>query len=243
MQETYVCSDIHGQYQPFLRGVNELLKPGDQLFCLGDAIDRGKDSYKVLTCLLFNKRCDVTMLCGNHELMFLEFIDSVNQYALSQQINLDSIDKFWDIADLLKKEHYWTLVNGGDETLKDFQNNVKNLKEMRIIESNVRNLKYDASIIVNSVSYYMVHGSPQNTKCEKMLWEGASISENYEKYGNYIVFGHRMTFHYQDNNPMEVYFGSNNTIGIDTGAANPYMGGRVCFFRLRDHKPFYYDVF
>lgn len=242
MQEVYVVSDIHGQYRPFLRGLNELVKAGDKLFFLGDSIDRGKDSYQVLSLLLRNKTNNITMLCGNHELMFLEFCDAVKQYALLQQINLQSIDDFWDIADILKKEHYWTVVNGGDDTLADFKKHIKTIEELTSIVNKIKNLRYDASIIVNGMSYYMVHGSPQNAKCEKMLWEEAKITDNYEKYGDYILFGHRMTSHYQDISPMEVFFGPNNIIGIDTGAGAPYVGGRVCFFRLRDHKPFYYEI-
>lgn len=79
--ETYVCSDIHGEFDAWLwaiakSGIN--LGKGDSLVILGDLIDRGEDS---LACVLYvfelMKRYpgQVTYLIGNHERMFLDFVN------------------------------------------------------------------------------------------------------------------------------------------------------------------------
>ena len=58
MKEIYVCSDVHGQYKAFMKGIKELFHPGDKLYYLGDAIDRGPDAYNVLD--FFGYSCAVT---------------------------------------------------------------------------------------------------------------------------------------------------------------------------------------
>ena len=46
---TYVISDIHGQYEPFKRILQQInFSDDDVLYVLGDAIDRGPDGIKIL---------------------------------------------------------------------------------------------------------------------------------------------------------------------------------------------------
>lgn len=65
-----------------------------QIVCVGDYIDRGPDSAKVLS--LLQARDDVICLMGNHEEMMLDFIDAPDRNGAR-----------------------W-LVNGGSETLDSF---------------------------------------------------------------------------------------------------------------------------
>jgi serine/threonine protein phosphatase 1 len=66
----FVFGDIHGQYEGLLRLV-DLISPqrGDRLFFLGDLIDRGADSAKVVGWV---KKYATNCLKGNHEQMCLE---------------------------------------------------------------------------------------------------------------------------------------------------------------------------
>ena len=41
----YACSDIHGYYQIYEK-IKSILKPDDCVYFLGDANDRGPDSWK-----------------------------------------------------------------------------------------------------------------------------------------------------------------------------------------------------
>ncbi len=70
----YVISDIHGCIQTFKALVEKInLKKDDQLFLLGDYIDRGKDSKAVIDYILELQQngFQVFPIMGNHEEMLL----------------------------------------------------------------------------------------------------------------------------------------------------------------------------
>ena len=69
----YACSDIHGQYslfQKMLEGIR--FSEDDKLYILGDLIDRGPESLRVLQDVM--QRTNVTCLLGNHELMMNDYL-------------------------------------------------------------------------------------------------------------------------------------------------------------------------
>ena len=70
---TYVCSDIHGQYDLYKTMLNEInFTTEDHLYILGDMIDRGEDGIRVLQDVA--SRPNVTCLLGNHEYMMWNYI-------------------------------------------------------------------------------------------------------------------------------------------------------------------------
>lgn len=106
-QRLIAIGDIHGCFDSFQKLVEYKieLKKTDKLVLLGDYIDRGSQSKKVLDFIidLQHKEFDIIPLLGNHEAML--------------------IDAFND-EKLLSK---W-IQNGGSETLKSF--GIKSLKEI-----------------------------------------------------------------------------------------------------------------
>src|SRR4051812_14165764 len=63
--------DIHGCYQEFEEMIGRLeLVPGDRLVLLGDLINRGPDSLKVIDLA---RQTNALSLLGNHELRLLNF--------------------------------------------------------------------------------------------------------------------------------------------------------------------------
>ncbi|MDE2483836.1 MAG: serine/threonine protein phosphatase [candidate division NC10 bacterium] len=70
----YVIGDIHGCLEPLHRLIAQLrLSEADELVFLGDYVDRGPDSKGVIDYLL-TLRGRYTFLMGNHERMFLDFL-------------------------------------------------------------------------------------------------------------------------------------------------------------------------
>lgn len=65
---TFACTDLHGNREAW-EWVKSHLQEDDELIFLGDAIDRGDDSYAIMKELLEDAR--VTYICGNHEDMFI----------------------------------------------------------------------------------------------------------------------------------------------------------------------------
>lgn len=67
-EKIYICGDIHGQYDKLFESLNKINFnfEKDLLITVGDLVDRGEDSFKVLK-LIDEKWFDCIL--GNHELM------------------------------------------------------------------------------------------------------------------------------------------------------------------------------
>ena len=69
----FVCSDIHGQYELFLKMLDGIqFTEQDHLYILGDMIDRGPQSMELMQDIM--KRHNVFCILGNHELMMLDYL-------------------------------------------------------------------------------------------------------------------------------------------------------------------------
>lgn len=74
MNKAFVVSDIHGMYGHFIK-LLEHWNRNDKLIILGDMIDRGPDSLKVVQHVMELKaKHDVVVLKGNHDQMLLDFV-------------------------------------------------------------------------------------------------------------------------------------------------------------------------
>ena len=95
---TIAVGDIHGCFTAFDTLLRQIeLKPTDTLVTLGDYVDRGPDSFRVLERLLaLREECNLVTLLGNHEAMMLGALHDEQQ------------------------AHFW-LRCGGAETLLSYQ--------------------------------------------------------------------------------------------------------------------------
>ena len=79
----FVISDIHGQYDLFLKMIKKIgLKREDLMVIAGDICDRGEKSYEIyMKCMKMIKLgYNLKFILGNHEDMLLE--DLENNYPL-----------------------------------------------------------------------------------------------------------------------------------------------------------------
>mgnify|MGYP004671963733 FL=1 len=66
----YVMSDIHGCYEEFIEMLELInFKNEDDLYILGDILDRGENPIKILQYI--KNKSNIHMLLGNHEDMML----------------------------------------------------------------------------------------------------------------------------------------------------------------------------
>lgn len=73
--KTFVVSDIHGRFDALMRALeHSKYSDSDRLIVLGDNIDRGIDSRKVMDFLSQLKNKDNCFLKGNHEDWILEML-------------------------------------------------------------------------------------------------------------------------------------------------------------------------
>ena len=87
---TYVVSDIHGEYELFIRLLEEIrLKETDTLYVLGDILDRGSHPIRIILKLM--EMPNVVCLTGNHELMALECLEFLMQEIT--EISIEKVDE------------------------------------------------------------------------------------------------------------------------------------------------------
>ena len=92
----FICTDIHGN-MPVFKKLMAFLKPDDQLFFLGDAMDRGADGWEIMKEMLRDNR--ITYIKGNHEDMLVQ--------AAEEWFDEDHFGKMCDLV----------RYNGGSATL------------------------------------------------------------------------------------------------------------------------------
>jgi serine/threonine protein phosphatase 1 len=93
----YAISDIHGYYSPFKNLLEEIgYSPSrDQLVVLGDLIDRGPDSRKVVELCMELQQQGTVILMGNHEQTAVSCLDPnepkiISLYKWVQYCGVDS---------------------------------------------------------------------------------------------------------------------------------------------------------
>lgn len=100
----YAVSDLHGQYNTFIEGIERIgFGDKDELYVIGDAIDRGPDSIKIIRHIMEHRNMD--LLIGNHEFMML------NAVVPDGRDRCDGPDR-----DL------WLYYNGGNTTFEEYIN-------------------------------------------------------------------------------------------------------------------------
>lgn len=107
----YVIADIHGCYTEFIGLLNKIgFSDDDELFVLGDAMDRGPEPIKVIHDLMH--RPNVTYILGNHDDMMLRSLRK-----LAVDISETSLMEL--STDDLMSYYHW-LSEGGAVTAEQF---------------------------------------------------------------------------------------------------------------------------
>lgn len=94
----YAVSDLHGQNELFHRGLEEIgFSEKDELYVIGDAIDRGPEGINILMYIKNQK--NMSLILGNHEVMMLGSVDPDGSDNVTGGLSLT-----------------WLLGNGGEIT-------------------------------------------------------------------------------------------------------------------------------
>jgi serine/threonine protein phosphatase 1 len=188
----YAIGDVHGCAYELRNLLNELpLTPDSTVVFLGDYIDRGAHSRDVVdTILELQKQCNVVCLMGNHEAMFLNFLDNPG----SERAGL-------------------FIVNGGSATLASYaddngnyvfpEEHLKFFRELKMRYEDEHHFFVHAGVPDMPLSELddTIHG-------KKMLWiRGAFLKSEYD-WGKVIVHGHT---------PVAEVDIRHNQINVDTG--------------------------
>lgn len=222
-----VIGDIHGDFNK-LKALLDTIHKGEQLVFLGDYIDRGPDSKQVLKYVKEKKQEGAVLLRGNHEQMFIDFLD-------------DPENNF---------QHY--LGNGGHTTFESF--GYQGFDAEYLSSSLLKNHRDIVQVINNTDYYYeteqyiFVHAglSPfvddwKDTPKEDFLWIRDWFHHSPINTNKKIVFGHTPTQFLNRNESNELWFSKDGQrIGIDGAAA---YGGVLHALKVNDEDSSMVDYF
>ncbi|MFD1066600.1 metallophosphoesterase family protein [Oceanobacillus locisalsi] len=214
-------SDVHGCYQELveLLQLNNYNPEEDQLILLGDYIDRGPEPKRTVAYIMELVEEGAIALRGNHDQMFLDFINS---------------------EDANKEQLY--LMNGGMDTLKSyigrehFPERVTRADLPSVREQIKENDRDHVEFLSNLPYYYetenhlFIHAGIdptlddwKDTPDYDKIWIRYPFLESDHPYNFTIVHGHTPTQFIRGEQDNRVFFG-NKKIDIDGACA---YGGRL----------------
>ena len=213
---TYVMSDIHGEYEKYIRMIKEIdLRDEDILYVIGDVVDRGPEPIKILQDMM--NRTNVYPLMGNHDLVALGLLPQLNEeltnndgkfgenLALALQVwcddgGLSTITGFCDL---------------GEEDREDI---IEYLREFTLLE--VAETKDKSFVLVHAgLGNYRPGKKLSEYTDDDLLFTRPDPSEQYfDDESVYVVMGHTPTPFFTGK--PEIYKNGRN-IFIDCGACSP----------------------
>lgn len=207
MKKTFVFGDIHGCHQALVALLQKISPDPDRdtLVFLGDYINRGPDSEKVISELIRLKKTfqHVITLMGNHEYIFLRYLEGAEK-------------KFF-------------LRMGGDQTLKSY-----GITEpwpdspAQFIPTDHSDFFRELLLFWENEEYIFVHAGMQpNTPLAEqgkdwLLWAREQFINTNHEYRKRVIYGHT---------PFKHPKVDHNKIGIDTGIV---YGGKLTCLVLPD---------
>jgi serine/threonine protein phosphatase 1 len=183
MQKRWVIPDIHGCANTLKALIEEQIKPtrNDELYFLGDYIDRGPDSKGVIDYIRTLQKDEylITALKGNHEDFLLELYDA----------ELKSANAWYNVFGSRKRRNWFAI--GGRECLKSF--GIANLKEIPLeyIEW-MKSLQYYAKLddfVLVHAGLNFKHSDPFKDK-HSMMWIRDYPIQPWKIQNRRIIHGH-----------------------------------------------------
>lgn len=216
--KAFVISDIHGEYTKLIELLHHWDRETMKLVILGDLIDRGENSLKVVQEIMKLKEQygkQVVVLKGNHEDMLINYLR----------------EPTYDYGELF-------FINGGNTTAWEFADDpflmFKSFAERaKLIKQRI----YEVQFLRSLQHYYefgnvlFVHAGIdpfisnwKDTQSHKFLWfRGVWKHRNHT--GKVIVFGHTPTQHLHEDKSNDIWISKDKSyINIDGGAV---FGGQL----------------
>ena len=229
----YVMSDIHGCYEEYLEALRMIdFKDEDQLYVLGDMVDRGEEPIRLLMDMM--SRHNVFPLLGNHEYMALSVLRK-----LCVEITQDNVDNHLTEEDMMSYMNW--MENGGNTTIEQFKKLSK--EEQEDILEYLEECMLIEEIEVNQNTYVLVHAGfvPFDEKKDifdyqlnELIFQSCDYEKQYFK-DKYLVTGHTPTIAIDESQKGNI-IEKNHHIAIDCGCVFGFSLGVYC---LDNHKKYY----
>lgn len=205
MHDIFFFTDIHGMYDLY-RAIMDFCNEQDpeaMIIFGGDAMDRGRDGYKIMKELLDNPR--VVYLMGNHEDLFVKAAREIKEKFEFQDMERK------EVRDTL----YWTrgydnkfmniqnvLYNGGIETLTDWVMDGMPMDIVERVENLPRTFSTDTCDFCHAAGVYETFKKvadaeykgekPDNYSAESVIWTRSAFNYGWAP-NRTAIFGHTPT--------------------------------------------------
>lgn len=215
----YVMSDLHGMYDKFISMLEQInFNSNDHLYILGDVLDRGEKSLEIIDYIRNHK--NITLLKGNHELMFQEsWRDTNNRYLW-----------FYNGGD----DTFYKLKNKKFEYEESFYKYIKNLPYLEIVDNFI--LVHAGLYLPNNYENLSIEQIIELQEEDICVWDRTILNTNKHIKGYTIIIGHTPTQNIKAYEKAEIYK-REGLIDIDCGAC--FDNGKLACLRLDDMKEFY----
>lgn len=229
---TYVMSDVHGFYQTFLNALKRIdFSDEDELYVIGDVIDRGFDGVKLLAYTM--NRPNVHLLMGNHEYMCMDYFSEKPD---------ETVVRRWN-----RNRNFYTLK--GFDALSP--------EEKKQILEYIKNLPVETDLAVNGKRYYLVHGFTGEDDYHR-VWNRPKTDTPAPFEDKTLIIGHTPVCEFEcpgTDEDMYVYsreltkkgdhfriFHGNGFINVDCCVGYAFSAARLAVLRLDDLAEFYEPV-
>lgn len=224
MDKVFAIGDIHGSFQLLEKVLSYWNPEEEQLIFLGDYIDRGKDSLKVLHKVMeLSNEYPVITLSGNHEQIFLNWLqkpDEMSEFYFNPRVGgAATIESFYTSPSI-----DFTLETDLDEIVETIQKNFK--KEIEFIKNLRLYYCWEPYLFVhagiNSDFENFMQTSPGD-----FLWIREEFYSVPHKAKEIVVFGHTPTVLLNEDRSSKVWVSPcHKKIGID-GGGEIFAGGKI----------------
>lgn len=180
----YAIADIHGMYGSYM-DVIKRLSTKDNLYIIGDVIDRGSNGIKILQDIIRRikdpeNNPKITFLMGNHEMQFIETISMMINHGLNKQ----------DLLDIIKRKNIKDNI-GKCELDNDYEKKTKYEKELNTYNEIRKKLITEKGISGAEIKYIELWLTSNNGEATMLNYMACSPDEKEEiykfMYNSYVV--------------------------------------------------------
>ena len=227
----YVISDIHGCYEEFMELLEKIsFSEQDELFILGDVLDRGPEPIKVMQEIMGRK--NVTFLLGNHEYMLVTMLQLLDREDVAPKEKNEMLNNWFSDGAIVTSAQFLELKNEAQDEMLDY----------------IKNSVVYYKIEIGEKKYILVHAGIEGFKEGKNLEDYQTTDflfgqvdykkRLYSDENTYIITGHTPTPMIREDKKPLIYK-ENGHIAIDCACV---FGGKLAAYCLDTEEVTYVDA-
>lgn len=231
----YIMSDIHGCYEPYQALLDKIhFSDQDELYVLGDAMDRGPEPMKVIQDLMM--RPNAIYIVGNHDYMMLCALKK-----LAVEITEENYRNHLTSKDLLS--YFYWVQDGGRVTADQFR--TRSREEQQDILDYLQEASVYEVLEERGRKYILVHAGIRGFEegrdlsrydVSDFLFERADYDRRYyQDHRMILVTGHTPTLVIRPDQRPEIYQ-KNGHIAVDCGCV---LGGQLAAYCVETEEVTY----